>query len=253
MNIKDLDSYFRSIMAIDEMGGTDMSMNGLQVGKFSAQVRKAAFAVDACMETFRRAAEAGADVLCVHHGLFWGKPLAVTEEHYERLRFLMEHGLALYASHLPLDMQPDFGNNAGIARQIGLENISPFGDYHGISIGLKGELPKPLSLDAVLEGLGLSRNSALGVLPFGPDTVKRVAVISGGADKEVGQAIEEKMDLFITGELSHQVYHTCQEGKIHLIAGGHYTTETYGPSLLAEKCAADTGIETEFIDVPTGL
>ncbi|MFO7849299.1 MAG: Nif3-like dinuclear metal center hexameric protein [Spirochaetia bacterium] len=253
MNIADLDSYFRSIMGIDEVGNTDASLNGLQVGRYSSKVHKAAFAVDACMETFRRAAEAGADILFVHHGLFWGKPVAVTEEHYERLRFLLEHKLALYASHLPLDMEPEFGNNAGIARQIGLENISPFGDYHGISIGLKGEFPGPMSLDAVLEGLGLSRESALGVLPFGPDFVKRVAVISGGADREVGQALRERMDLFITGELSHQVYHTCQEGGINLIAGGHYNTETYGPSLLAQKCAADTGIETEFIDVPTGL
>jgi dinuclear metal center YbgI/SA1388 family protein len=253
MTVAELDSYFRRLMAIDEIGSADASLNGLQVGRADAEVGKAAFAVDACMETFRRSAERGAQLLFVHHGLFWGKPVAVTGEHYERLRFLIEHGIALYASHLPLDMQPEFGNNAGIARQLELERAEPFGDYHGISIGIKGRLPKALSLDAVLDRIGLDRSTALGVLPFGPETVRNVAVISGGADKEVGQALIEGMDLYITGELSHQVYHTCQEGGINLIAGGHYHTETYGPRLLAERCAADLDVETEFIDVPTGL
>jgi dinuclear metal center YbgI/SA1388 family protein len=253
MRVEELDGYFRSVLPIDEVGNTDASLNGLQAGRRTAEVKRAAFAVDACMESFRRSAEAGADLLFVHHGLFWGKPIAVTGEHYERIAFLIEHGLALYAAHLPLDMQPEFGNNAGIARELGLEEAGPFGDYHGLSIGTKGRLGKELTLDQVLERLNLDRESALGVLPFGRDSIRTVAVVSGGADKEVSQALAEGVDLYITGEISHQVYHTCQEGGINLIAGGHYHTETYGPRLLAEKCAEETGIETVFIDVPTGL
>lgn len=253
MTVEGLDTYFRSKMPIDEVGKADVSLNGLQVGQKDAEVKKAAFAVDACMETFARAGETGADLLFVHHGLFWGKPLSVTGEHYRRLEYLITRGIALYASHLPLDMQPEFGNNAGIARELGLQETAAFGDYHGISIGLKGRLPNPLDIDGVLERMGLNRQSALGLLPFGKERIETVALISGGADKEVEQAMSAGVDLFITGELSHQVYHSCLEGEINLIAGGHYRTETYGPRLLAEKCRNDTGIETEFVDVPTGL
>lgn len=235
------------------MKANDPSLNGLQVGLKEMEVRRAAFAVDASMETFRRAAEWGAQLLFVHHGLFWGKPAAVTGEHYRRLRFLLQEELALYAAHLPLDMQPEFGNNAGMARALDLQEVEPFAEHGGVKIGFKGRLPEPCSLDRVLAALELDRDSALGVLPFGPDEVSTVGIVSGGADKDVHQALEEGLDLFITGELSHEVYHPAAEGGIHLVGGGHYHTETYGPRLMAEKCAADTGLETTFIDVPTGL
>jgi dinuclear metal center YbgI/SA1388 family protein len=253
MHIDELDAYFRSHLDIDGMQGSDASLNGLQVGSETGEIGKAAFAVDACMETFRRAADWGAQLLFVHHGLFWGKPLAITGDHYRRVRFLLEHGLALYAVHLPLDMQPEFGNNAGIAAALGLQEIEAFAEHGGWRIGFKGRLPQAQSLDAVLQALELDRDSALGVLPFGPEKIERVGVVSGGADKDIYQALAEELDLFITGEISHQVYHPAAEGKIHLVGGGHYHTETYGPRLLSEKCARDTGIETCFIDVPTGL
>jgi dinuclear metal center YbgI/SA1388 family protein len=253
MQIRELDAYFRSHLDIEGMQHSDASLNGLQVGLAEGEVKKAAFAVDACMETFRRAVEWGAELLFVHHGLFWGKPLAVTGDHYRRIRFLLENELALYAAHLPLDMQPEFGNNAGIAAALGLQEIEPFAEHSGWRIGFKGRLPEPQHLDRVLKALGLDRGSALGVLPFGPERIETVGVVSGGADKDIGQAMAEGLDLFITGEVSHQVYHYAAEGGINLVGGGHYHTETYGPRLLAEKCAADTGIETTFIDVPTGL
>jgi dinuclear metal center YbgI/SA1388 family protein len=253
MYIRELDDYFRSLLDIEGMKQSDPSLNGLQVGLGDREIQRAAFAVDACMETFHRAADWGAQLLFVHHGLFWGKPLAVTGSHYQRLRFLMERELALYAVHLPLDMQPEFGNNAGMAAALHLQEIEPFGEHAGTSIGFKGRLPEERSLDEVLSALQLDRRTALGILPFGPERIRTVGIVSGGADKDVYQGIAEGLDLFITGELSHQVYHPSSEGGINLVGGGHYHTETYGPRLLAEKCAAETGIETTFIDVPTGL
>lgn len=253
MKVEKLDEYFRSILDMESVEKSDASLNGLQVAAAEADIQKAVFAVDACMETFRRAVERGADLLFVHHGLFWGKPSPITKSHYERIRFLMENDLALYAAHLPLDMHPVYGNNAGLVEELGLERVEAFGELHGVAIGFKGAFPKYLDLDEVLARLGLSRESALGVLPFGPDTIEKVAVVSGGAEKLVGEALDWGADLYITGELSHEVYHTCQEGKIHLLAGGHYFTETYGPKLMAEKTAGDTDVETEFVDVPTGL
>lgn len=253
MLLNEIIQYFNSLLPLEEVERSDASLNGLQVGRSDSEVKKVAFAVDACMATFERAAEQGADLLCVHHGLFWGAPIPLTGDHYRRIKYLFDNDLALYAAHLPLDMQMEVGNNAGIADAIGLTDRQPFGDYHGIKIGIKGSLPQPLSIDEVLEKMGLDRSTALGLLEFGKPKVQTVGIISGGADKEVSQALKEELDLYITGELSHQVYHTCLEGGINLIAGGHYHTEIYGVKNLMERLRRQADVETVFIDAPTGL
>lgn len=258
MLLSEIDGYFRGLMRIDELSRTDISMNGIQISAGDGDpsvvnVKKAAFAVDACMETFARAVEQGADMLFVHHGLFWGKAVQVCGAHFRRLKYLIENNLVLYASHLPLDMHPQFGNNAGICASLGITDPEPFGDYHGLKIGFKGLLPEACSLDDVLDKLSLTADRALSVLPFGPKEIRRIAVVSGCAPDEVYQAMEEKADLYITGDASHQIYHPCLENRINLICGGHYHTETWGVKLLCERAAADLGLETVFIDVPTGL
>ena len=253
MKLREVVQYFNSLLPLEDVAHSDYSLNGLQVGDLDSEIEKVAFAVDACMASFQRAGLAGAQLLCVHHGLFWGKPIAVTGTHYRRMKFLLEEGLALYAAHLPLDMEPELGNNAGLADALELEQRKPFGDYHGVQIGVKGILASEMSLEQVLSKLELSRESALGILPFGPDRVKSVGIISGGADKEVGQALRDELDLYITGELNHQVYHACLEGGINLISAGHYFTETYGVQNLMKKMSTDIGLATTFIDVPTGL
>lgn len=246
--------FLDKLLVPEEFARADISMNGLQVAGKSAAVTKAAFAVDACMESFSAAVKAGADILIVHHGLYWGKPIPITGAHFERISFLIEHDLALYASHLPLDAHPEVGNNAGLAAALGLKSRMPFGEYHGVDIGIKGSFDgSGLTLQEVIARLDLTDEPGLSVLPFGPDKIHTVGVVSGGAPNEVLQAIEEDLDLFITGEPSHQVYHTCLEAGISMIAGGHYLTETYGPKLLMDRVAAGTGIETVFIDIPTGL
>lgn len=254
MLLKEIIRYFDSILPLEVK---DISLNGLQVaredGGTDTDVKKVAFAVDACMASFTRATESGADLLVVHHGLFWGKPLAITGAHYRRVRYLLDHNLALYAAHLPLDMQEEVGNNAGLADDLGLTDRQPFGDYHGTKIGIKGKLPEPLNIDGVLRRIGLARDTALGILDFGTDSIRSVGIISGGADKEVEQALEENLDLYLTGELSHQVYHTCLEGGINLIAGGHYHTETYGVQKLMDRLRKDHDVDVFFVDVPTGL
>ena len=258
MNLSEIDAYFRGLMRIDELERTDVSMNGIQIAAGdgdpkTVEIRTAAFAVDACMESFERAVEAGADMLFVHHGLYWGRPLRGDGAHYRRLKFLIENNLALYAAHLPLDMHPGFGNNAGICASLGITEPEPFGEYHGFKIGFKGRLPEPSGINGIIDKLGLSADRALSVLPFGPDEIQTVAVISGGGTNDVYEAIAEEADLYITGDAAHQIYHPCLENGINLICGGHYHTETWGVRLLAGKTATDLGIETVFIDVPTGL
>ncbi|MBN1686811.1 MAG: Nif3-like dinuclear metal center hexameric protein [Spirochaetales bacterium] len=253
MQLHELDRYFRDIMRIDEFAAVDSSLNGVQVGDMGARIHRVAFAVDACMETFRRAVDAGAGLLFVHHGLFWGKDIRVVKSHYRRLEFLLTHNCALYASHLPLDAHPEFGNNAALAGRLELKDTVPFGRYHGVDIGLKGILATPLGNDAVVEKLKFDRDACAAVFRFGKKENTTVAVVSGGAIGEVEQAIDADADLYLTGEMSHSYYHLCLEEKINLICGGHYQTETLGVSLLSEKLKRETGLETLFIDVPTGL
>ena len=248
-----LDSFFKSFLEIDAFAPTDNSLNGIQVDNGGSGIGKIAFAVDANLETFERAAALGAGMLFVHHGLFWGKPLALTGSHRRRVQVLLEKNICLYAVHLPLDQHPQFGNNAALAGLLGLEGIEPFGDYHGRKIGYKGTFPKPLAIEAAAEKIAFSNRPPLGLYPFGKSENQSCAVISGGAAFDVKQAIDEGVDLYVTGEMSHGVYHECLEAKINMIAGGHYSTEVWGVRSVMRHCAGELHIDTEFIDVPTGL
>ncbi len=253
MKLYELDSYFKDLMQIESFAGIDASLNGVQVGDLNSGISRVAFAVDACMESFKRAVEGGAQLLFVHHGLFWGKDLRVIRSHLKRLEFLISNGCALYAVHLPLDSHPEFGNNAALAAILELKDRKPFGMYHGMQIGLKGTLDPRLDTDSVVAKLGFDRDACAAVLRFGKEVNSSVAIVSGGAISDVQQAIDEGLDLYLTGEMGHSFYHLCLEEQVNLICGGHYQTETYGVSLLAEKLKTDTGLETFYIDVPTGL
>ena len=253
MRIQDIDAYFRSFLRIAEMEQTDNSLNGIQVSS-GGDVQKIAFAVDACMAAFRLAAQWGAGMLFVHHGLFWGKDLRVQGAHYQRLKFLAENNLALYAVHLPLDMHPEVGNNAGIAASLGLIDTAPFGFYKGSAIGVRGCFPAPVPREEAARRLfGSSAAQAASLLPFGPAQIQTVGIVSGGGGYEVNQAAALGLDLYITGEAAHAVYHTAEEEGINVLFAGHYQTETWGVRLTAEKTTADTGLETRFFDIPTGL
>ena len=137
MNLNELDSYFRELLRIDEFARDDSSQNGVQIGRSGESVARLAFAVDASLETARRAADWGADVLVVHHGLFWGTSLPITGVHYGRIKEFLHHDLALYAIHLPLDEHEELGNNAVMAEKLGLVERAPFGEHHGKCIGGK--------------------------------------------------------------------------------------------------------------------
>jgi dinuclear metal center YbgI/SA1388 family protein len=248
-----LDAYFRSLLDIEGFAAVDVSLNGMQVDNDGAEIAKIAFAVDAGLETFKQAAAAEAGMIFVHHGLFWGQPLRVAGIHRERLRFLLDHNLALYAVHLPLDQHPTLGNNAGLAELLGIESPEPFGEYHGRKIGFKGKLAKPLTIEEAVKRISFRDRPPLGVYPFGERDNLSCAVVSGGAAAEAIQAIEEGIDLYVTGEASHEIYHHALEGHLNMIAGGHYSTEVWGVRRIMENCAVNLNLEAEFIDAPTGL
>ncbi|MBB6482585.1 Nif3-like dinuclear metal center hexameric protein [Spirochaeta isovalerica] len=253
MNVEEFDKWVRNILNINEMAGRDASLNGLQVGRTEKELKKIAFAVDASMESFRRASESGADMLFVHHGLYWGRVIPVTGDFYRRMEILIKNDLALYAAHLPLDMHEELGNNAGMAKALGLKSLEPFGAYKGVHIGWKGEFETPQTRDEITARLFGSWEESVRVLPFGKDEIRTVALISGSASHDLDQAIEAGADLYLTGEAGHVLYHAALEAGINVICGGHYATEVYGVKLLAEKIKRELSIETEFIDIPTGL
>jgi dinuclear metal center YbgI/SA1388 family protein len=251
--LEEFDRRIRELLSLLEYARADRSMNGLQVGRSAEELHRVAFAVDACLESIRRASEWKAQLLFVHHGLFWGEPLAVTGVHYRRLRALLEADCGLYAVHLPLDLHPELGNNAALARLLDLTALEPFGEYHGIRIGWKGRLPEPHSLEEIGRMVAGGGSRELRLLPFGPAEIRSVGIVSGGAAQEALQAIDERLDLFITGDADHTIYHHCLEGGINVVFGGHYRTEVWGVRLLADWVAAEMGLETSFLDVPTGL
>ncbi|MDR1576222.1 MAG: Nif3-like dinuclear metal center hexameric protein [Treponema sp.] len=248
-----LDSFFRSFLDIEGFAEIDHSLNGIQVDNDGSEIGKIAFAVDANLETFERAADAGAGMLFVHHGLFWGYPMRLSGGHRRRIKFLLDHNICLYAVHLPLDQHPEVGNNAVLAKLLGLENIEPFGRRHAKKIGYRGTFEKALSIDEAVKKISFMGRLPIGVYPFGKKENTSCAVISGAAAFEARQAIEEGLDLYVTGEASHQIYHECLEGKLNMIAGGHYATEVWGVRAVMRRCAEELHIDTEFIDVPTGL
>lgn len=252
-SVAKLDSFFRSFLDIEGFESADRSMNGIQVDNDGSVICKIAFAVDASLETFERTAAAKAGMLFVHHGLFWGTPLRIAGNLRRRIKFLLDHKICLYAVHLPLDQHPRLGNNAALAELLGMENLEPFGLYHGKKIGFRGTFPQPLTIDQAAEKIGFLGRPPLGLYPFGKTENAACAVISGGAAVEALQAIEAGIDLYITGEASHQVYHECLEGKLNMIAGGHYSTEVWGVRAVMRHCAEELHVDTEFIDVPTGL
>ena len=248
-----LDRYFQSILDIEDFRSIDSSMNGLQVDNDGADIAKIVFAVDASLESCRRCAAAGGGMLFVHHGLFWGQPLALKGPHRERLKFLLDNNIALYAVHLPLDQNPRLGNNYILAGLLGIEEPEPFGLYHGKKIGYKGRLRKALTVEEAAAAISFMNRPPVGILPFGKERSESCAVISGGASKEALQAINEGIDLYVTGEASHTAYHHALEGRLNIVAGGHYSTEVWGVRAVMETCAASLDIDVEFIDTPTGL
>ena len=253
MRTTELDAWFRSLLDPDALSGVDDSLNGMQVGRSGEEVESVAFAVDASLETIRRAAEGGAQLLFVHHGLFWGKAVRIEGFMRERVKLLLDADLALWACHLPLDKHPEVGNNAVLADMLGLVDREPFGAYHGVMLGFRGRFPEAVDLATALARIDPDGNQARSVIPAGPDTIRTAAVVSGGAPFEVHQAIDAGIDLYVTGEPSHSIYATVVENSTTFVAAGHYRTETHGVKAVAARLARETGLRTMFVDVPTGL
>jgi len=233
----------------------DASANGLQVGPDDADIERVAFAVDGVRETFETAIAADADLLVVHHGLSWGGIDRVTGRTYDRLAPLLEHDLALYVSHLPLDGHQELGNAAGVADVLELENRAPFGELGPEHIGQRGMAADPYSPDEVRDRLEAALDTGgqpIQHLAFGPDEIDDVAIVTGSGTDWLEEAVAADADALVTGEGKGKVYHEAKEAGIHVFLAGHYATETFGVRSL-QALVEGWGLETTFLDVPTGL
>lgn len=242
-----LDDYLR-IAEIEDYPG---ARNGLQV-ECRSPIERLAAAVDATQATIEGAAETGAQLLLVHHGLFWGDPLPVTGRTYRRLRALFSADLAVYSAHLPLDVHDEVGNNVLLARALDLAVEGRFGEHDGTE-GLGVWAPADLSLAELTGRIETACGSEPHVIPGGPSHVRRVGIVTGGASSLIPQAHAQGLDTFITGEGPHHTYHDATELGLNVIYGGHYATETFGVKALAERLREEFGVQGEFLDRPTGL
>ncbi len=224
--------------------------NGLQVEN-RGQVRRIAAAVDASLTTVRMAIAEGANLLLVHHGLFWSKRLPWTGGHYQLLRLLLDHDVAVYSSHLPLDAHPRLGNNMLLARALGLGRTRPFFFDRGTHLG------RQATVSITRADLAARLETATGhrplVIPGGPARCRRVGIVTGGAGADLQRAVDEGVDTFVTGEGPHWTFALAEERGLNVLYGGHYGTETFGVKALAAHLSRQFQIPWRFLDHPTGL
>lgn len=261
MKLKKLIEAIDTELSIDSFH--DASFNGLQV-EGAEEVATIVLAVSACQEVFDMAIELGAQLVLVHHGLFWeGADPRLVSFHGKRIKTLLQHNISLAAYHLPLDAHMTLGNNAQIAHILGLKQVKPWGEYKKAStlIGVSGELDAEISLDALVTEVDKKLNTVSSVLQFGADKVKSIAVVSGGAGNDfLEQALNLPADVLITGELEEPMYHLAKEAGINVIGAAHYATERWGVMALGEwlekkfaNVSKSDGLTCEFVEVENPL
>lgn len=234
---------------LDVKGFDDSSMNGLQV-EGRPDVGKVGLAVDACMASFRAAEREGCDLLVVHHGLIWGGGIrAVTGVAGRRLAVLLKNDISLYASHLPLDAHPRLGNNAGLAKLLGLRRCKPFAAYRGRPIGLEGELAKPTTAKALAERAGKALSVRARVFGDAKKRLRRIGVVSGGGTMAITEAAELGLDALFTGEGAHAAELEARETGVVIVYAGHYETETPGVKAVGAALAKRFRVGSRFLDV----
>jgi dinuclear metal center YbgI/SA1388 family protein len=241
-----LDTYLRTAGVPD----ADGALNGLQVEN-GGRVTRVAAAVDASARTVREVVRRKCDLLLVHHGLFWDGNRTVTGRRYAKLKPLLDAGIAVYSSHLPLDVHEEVGNNVQLLRALEIQPEARFAMHHGIEIGWWGttELKREVLAARLHDVLG----SRVHMMPFGPDVVRRVGVVTGAAGSLIHQAVAAGLDAYISGEGTHHTYFEAEERRLNVFYGGHYATETWGVRALAAHVEERFGLPWEFIDHPTGL
>ncbi|HEV8600067.1 MAG TPA: Nif3-like dinuclear metal center hexameric protein [Gemmatimonadales bacterium] len=246
-----LTSYLDEYLRIREVPDEANAVNGLQVEN-SGAVDRIVAAVDASLGTIQ-ALPAGSPLLLVHHGLLWDGNVPLIGRRYQRVRALLQRDAALYSAHIPLDAHPEIGNNAVLARALGLAAPAPFDTYRGVPFGVQGLLDPGEPREAFTARVEQLLGTKARLIPGGPALSRRVGIITGSGGGRIAAAHEAGIDTYLTGEGAHHTYFDAMELGVNLIYAGHYATETVGVKALAAQLAGKFGIPWEFHDHPTGL
>jgi dinuclear metal center YbgI/SA1388 family protein len=227
---------------------TDLGPNGLQVPG-ADEVTHVLTGVSATLELHQRAVELGAELVLVHHGLFWSfHPTGLTPLLAARLRPLFKHNINLAAYHLPLDAHPELGNNAILARELGCVDIEPFGSYKGTFIGRRGKFATPVTASELHARVQAVTGRSPLLLGAGPERIGSIGIVSGSAADTLNEAVALRLDAFLTGEPREHITAEAEEHGVHFVAAGHHATETFGVRALGELLAVRFAVEHTFFD-----
>jgi dinuclear metal center YbgI/SA1388 family protein len=247
---EDIVNYCDQRTKISEIKDFPGSYNGLQLEN-SGEVLKIGAAVDAGLVPFQKAISTGIDFIITHHGLFWTPPIPLINSAYEKVKLCIDHNLAVYGSHLPLDCHSEIGNNAILAKKLQLEPLASFLPYEGVDIGLitkNTQSRKDLS-----NRLKSLFPKGINSMEFGTDTPSKIAILTGSGQSAVDKILDAGADTLITGELKQHHFNLAQELKLNLYACGHYATETFGVDALAQEVSAKFDLPYEFIETECPL
>jgi len=254
--LDDIVSFLDTLLQTAETPDYGPALNGLQLAN-PGEVRGVAAAVDYSMAGVDGAIAAGANLLLLHHGMFWGGAQPIRGVAYERLRKLLEHGVAVYASHLPLDRHPAFGNNVLLARELGLEPAGEFARYKTIAVGVRGEADVATAeLAARARRLAESHGGTVVSTPHDASRRTRrwgICTGAGASSESLQEAAALGLDTLVVGEGPHHTGVEARELGIVVIYAGHYATETLGVRALARHVGERFGVPWTFVDAPTGL
>ncbi|WP_264488960.1 Nif3-like dinuclear metal center hexameric protein [Luteolibacter arcticus] len=249
-SLQEIVAFLDAELRIAEIPDYSGAVNGLQLEN-GGTVTKVAAAVDASLPVVEAAVAAGADLLVVHHGMFWQGVQPLTRAFYRKIKAAIDGGLAIYSAHLPLDVHPELGNNALMMNALGFKASGTFLDWKGTRLGLTVEVE--ISRESLISKVSDVVEGPLHVCPGGPREVRKIGLVTGGAGSEVAICPASGVDTFITGEGPHWSYPLAEELDVNILYAGHYATETFGVKAVAARLARDFALEWTFIDRPTGL
>lgn len=245
--IKYLDDYLR----IGEVA--DYGPQGLQVESDNEEIARIALAVDVAPAVIEAAAAWEADMLLVHHGILWRDVERIAGPLGQRVRLLLQHGINLYAAHLPLDAHPEVGNNAVLADRLGITVTAWWCAPKGTPIAVMGNAAPGTTVDELARQIDQQLGTQARVLAYGPKQVSVIGIISGFGADEVAAASTLGIDTLLTGETSHAHYWAAADHGMNVIYAGHYATETVGVQALGRHLADHFGLDVKFFDFPTSM
>ena len=248
--LNEIVGYCDSYLRLGEIQDYENALNGLQLEN-SGKVKKIAAAVDFSSRALHECAKCGADLLIVHHGMFWPGLRPVTNTLRRQLQFAFENDLAIYSAHLPLDLHPEVGNNLLLIRALGFEESEPFFEEKGSLLGRR--VSAGVAMSELIKRLEKAVAGPVKTIASGSENARGIGVITGAAGSEIERVAAEGIDTFITGEAPHWAAIAAEELGINLLLAGHYATETFGVKALAAHLAKKFELDWEFISLPTGL